>query len=156
MPRYMQQYGYRYDYTARKLDAGAKLGELPNWATSITARLLQKNIFTAAPEQMLVNEYQPGQGIAPHTDRDCFGAVVASLSLGGDCMMRMMPHRRNLQHAFDIVLQRRSLLVLHGESRDLWRHSIAARSSDSQNGCRIRRQRRVSLTFRNVPAFACD
>ena len=33
-------------------------------------------------EQAIVNEYEPGQGIAPHIDRDCFGPVVATVSLG--------------------------------------------------------------------------
>ena len=33
-------------------------------------------------EQAIVNEYEPGQGIAPHVDRDCFGPVVATVSLG--------------------------------------------------------------------------
>ena len=30
----------------------------------------------------VVVEYEPGQGIAPHIDRDCFGPVVATVSLG--------------------------------------------------------------------------
>ena len=151
LQRRVQHYGYRYDYTERNIESADRLGALPLWAEKISHRLLQSNLFAAKPDQLIVNEYQPGQGIAPHTDRDCFGPVVASLSLGGDCMMRILPHGNSDRGRFDIVLQRRSLVVFQGASRDVWRHGIAPRQSDWQDGHKIPRQRRVSLTFRTVP-----
>ena len=150
LQRRVQHYGYRYDYTERNIESGDRLGALPLWAEKISHRLLQSNLFAVKPDQLIVNEYQPGQGIAPHTDRDCFGPVVASLSLGGDCMMRILPHGKSDRERFDIVLQRRSLVVFQGASRDVWRHGIAPRQSDRQDGRKIPRQRRVSLTFRTV------
>ncbi|MGR3985009.1 MAG: alpha-ketoglutarate-dependent dioxygenase AlkB [Gammaproteobacteria bacterium] len=168
--RRVQHYGYRYDYAARGLGERGhrgdhigerglaerniieRIGDLPGWARSLGARLASEGIFAACPEQLIVNEYQPGQGIAPHTDRDCFGPVVASLSLGGDCMMRILPQPGSAAGAFELVLQRRSLLVLRGPSRTLWRHGIAPRHSDRQHGRRIPRHRRVSLTFRSIAA----
>ncbi|CAJ2375906.1 MAG: alpha-ketoglutarate-dependent dioxygenase AlkB [Gammaproteobacteria bacterium] len=159
--RRVQHYGYRYDYAARGLHTAhaaghavaeppQRIGGLPDWVRDLGERLVRDRIFAALPEQLIVNEYEPGQGIAPHTDRDCFGPVVVSLSLGGDCMMRILPHPGNSDDAFDLILQRRSLLVLRGPSRDRWRHGIAARRSDSQHGRRIPRRRRVSLTFRTI------
>ncbi|MGR3914472.1 MAG: alpha-ketoglutarate-dependent dioxygenase AlkB [Gammaproteobacteria bacterium] len=168
--RRVQHYGYRYDYAARGLGQrvhsgdhiserslgergpGERIGDLPDWARDLGARLAREGIFAACPQQLIVNEYQPGQGIAAHTDRDCFGPVVASLSLGGDCMMRILPHPGTTAGAFELVLQRRSLLVLRGRSRALWRHGIAPRRSDFQHGRRIPRRRRVSLTFRSIAA----
>ncbi len=150
LQRRVQHYGYRYDYTERTVKTGDWLGALPPWAKKVVVRLMQKNIFNAPPGQLIVNEYEPGQGIAPHVDRDCFGPVVASLSLGGDCMMRIIPHDKGKNGAFDIVLQRRSLAIFQGKSRDVWRHGIAPRKNDMQNGCKIPRWRRVSLTFRTV------
>ncbi len=150
LKRRVQHYGYRYDYAERNIKAGDRLGELPQWAKKTSERLVSKKIFASPPDQLIVNEYEPKQGIAPHVDRDCFGPVVASLSLGGDCMMRIMPHAESTQDAFDIVLQRRSLVVFQGTSRDVWRHSIAPRKKDNQDGRNIQRQRRVSLTFRTV------
>lgn len=150
LQRRVQHYGYRYDYAERGIVAGDRLGALPQWAGEICDRLQRQHLFPAPPEQLIVNEYEPGQGIAPHTDRDCFGPVVASLSLGSDCMMRILPHREDARGAFDLVLRRRSLVVFRDESREVWRHGIAPRKSDRQAGRRIPRQRRVSLTFRTV------
>ena len=150
LQRRVQHYGYRYDYTERNINADNKLGSLPPWVEEINNRLMKQDLFISKPDQLIVNEYMPGQGIAPHTDRDCFGPVVASLSLGSDCMMRIRPHNEDKQDAFDIVLLRLSLVVLQGQSRDVWRHSIAPRQGDQQDGCKIPRQRRVSLTFRTI------
>ena len=150
LQRRVQHYGYRYNYTKRNINADSRLGVLPQWSGAIVERLMQEKIFATQPEQLIVNEYQPGQGIAPHTDRDCFGAVVVSLSLGSDCMMRIMPQCKSQQGGFDLVLLRRSLIVFQGDSRHIWRHGIAPRQSDQQNGNKIPRQRRVSLTFRTV------
>jgi len=150
LQRRVQHYGYRYDYTARHISDEDQLGLLPSWVKSVCTRLVQKKIFIAEPDQLIVNEYEPGQGIAPHIDRDCFGSVIASLSLGSDCMMKIIPNGKCKASEFDIVLQRRSLVVFKGVSREVWQHSIALRKNDKQNGCKIPRKRRVSLTFRTV------
>ncbi|MDD9855669.1 MAG: alpha-ketoglutarate-dependent dioxygenase AlkB [Gammaproteobacteria bacterium] len=150
LQRRVQHYGYRYDYTARHISDDDQLGLLPSWVKSVCTRLVQQNIFFSEPDQLIVNEYEPGQGIAPHTDRNCFGPVIASLSLGSDCMMNIMPNGKCKASGFDIVLRRRSLVVFQGASREVWQHSIALRKNDKQNGCKIPRKRRVSLTFRTV------
>lgn len=150
LQRRVQHYGYRYDYTMRGISGDDRLGSLPHWANAVCARLVQRNIFAAEPDQLIVNEYEPGQGIAPHTDRGCFGPVIASLSLGSDCMMEIRPNGKSKESRFDIVLQRRSLVVFQGASRNAWQHGIAPRQSDKQDGCKIPRRRRVSLTFRTV------
>lgn len=95
-------------------------------------KVVQSARFASQPTQQIVNEYQPGQGIAPHTDRTGFGPVVASLSLGSDCMMNIIPHRKGKQDAFDIVLKRCSLLGLQQDSHHVWIHGIALRRSDKQ------------------------
>ena len=46
----------------------------------------------------------------------------------------------------EIVLALRSLTMLYGEARSIWKHSIPARLKD--NG--VARGVRISLTFRNV------
>jgi len=150
LQRRVQHYGYRYDYTMRGISDDDRLGALPSWANAVCARLVRQNIFAVEPDQLIVNEYRPGQGIAAHTDRDCFGPVVASLSLGGDCMMKILPRAKCKASAFEIVLRRRSLVVFQEASRERWQHAIAPRKNDQQNGCKIPRKRRVSLTFRTV------
>ena len=101
------------------------------------------------PDQLIVNEYLPGQGISKHVDCvACFGSVVAGVSLGWPVPMKFTDTRS--QQTVEIDLPKGSLLVLAGESRFHWRHEIAARSSDLLHGQRVARQRRVSLTFRTV------
>ena len=148
--RRVQHYGYRYDYKERKATADKKIGELPNWVSFLCERLLTQNIFETHPQQLIINEYEPGQGIAPHTDRDCFGPVVASVSISSDCMMDIYRTPKVKADSFQIVLEHCSLLVLSGKSRYHWLHGIRPSKTDLQNGRRILRRRRLSLTFRTM------
>ena len=101
----------------------------------------------APPEQMIVNEYLPGQGIANHIDHALhFGPVVASLSLCSGVLMRF---RYNDQER-ELWLEPRSLLVLSGPARWAWSHGIAKRKGDVRDGARVLRGRRVSITFRTM------
>src|SRR3954470_3498496 len=61
-----QHYGYRYDYTARTVDPSMYLGPLPAWARPLASRLVADGHLAAAPDQLIVNEYEPGQGINAH------------------------------------------------------------------------------------------
>ncbi len=142
LQRRVQHYGYRYDYTARTIDAKDKLGDLPAWACGVIEKLLAgaEPIFKQTPDQIIVNEYEPEQGIAPHTDRDCFGPVLASLSLGGECKMKLK-HPDDKTQDFTVCLKPRSLIFFRGESREKWKHGLRLNKKD---------QRRVSLTFRTV------
>ena len=66
------------------------LGPLPGWALELAERLRHEGISPALPDQLIVNEYLPGQGIASHIDCEpCFGGVICSLSLGSSCAMVM-------------------------------------------------------------------
>lgn len=81
--RRVQHYGWRYDYKARRVTADALLGALPDWLQPEVGALCGRGLFDPAPDQVIVNEYEPGQGIAPHIDCvPCFGPTIASLSLG--------------------------------------------------------------------------
>jgi alkylated DNA repair dioxygenase AlkB len=147
--RRVQHYGYRYDYKARKVDPSMYLGPLPAWAQPLAARLVAHGHMPTAPDQLIVNEYEPGQGIAPHVDCvPCFGPVVCSVTLGSRCVMELSPVQRG--DALSLLLERGSLLVLAGDSRYRWRHAIPGRKADTIDGQLVPRGRRVSLTFRTV------
>jgi len=149
LKRRVQHYGYRYDYTARTVDPSMYLGPLPTWARALAARLVADGHMAAAPDQLIVNEYEPGQGINAHVDCvPCFGPVVCSVTLGSQCVMELSPVEGG--EAESLLLERGSLLVLGGEARYKWRHGIRGRKSDSVGGQTLGRGRRVSLTFRTV------
>ena len=147
--RRVQHYGWVYDYKRRAVDPSMHLGPLPGWARPLAARLHASAGFEAEPDQLIVNEYVPGQGISKHVDcKPCFGPVIASLSLGGATTMVLQRGKEGPKH--ELRLLPRSLLVLAEDARYLWTHMIPARKSDVVDGQRALRGRRVSLTFRTV------
>lgn len=149
LQRRVQHYGYRYDYKARSVTADMKLGPIPTWLDRLGKRMASDGYFEQRPDQVIVNEYEPGQGIAPHADcRPCFGPTVTTLSLASACEMEF--RRPHSERAESVLLEPRSLLVLSGPARYEWTHSIAKRKTDRTPTGQIRRSRRVSLTFRTV------
>jgi alkylated DNA repair dioxygenase AlkB len=149
LKRRVQHYGFRYDYKARRVTNESYLGPLPDWLSALADRLMKDGIFHVRPNQVIVNEYLPGQGIAPHVDCEpCFGETIASLSLGSTCLMEF----KNIHsgQSSTQILARRGLLVLDDEARFNWTHGILARKSDVIDGRKVLRGRRVSLTFRTV------
>lgn len=149
LKRRVQHYGYRYDYKARNVTSELKLGELPNWLSDYCKELHSKSIFPRVPNQVIINEYQPGQGISSHIDCvPCFDKTIASLSLGSPCVMDFI--NTKTQEKVAVLLEPRSLMLLSGEARYNWQHGIMGRKTDIYNGKKFARSRRLSLTFRNV------
>jgi alkylated DNA repair dioxygenase AlkB len=88
LKRRVQHYGYKYDYKARTVGNYAYLGPLPDWLSVLSKKLHDNSIFLSMPDQVIVNEYLPGQGISAHSDCvPCFADTIASLSLGSPCVM---------------------------------------------------------------------
>ena len=154
--RRVQHYGFKYDYSNRRIDSDSVLDPLPPWLADIGHQIssavppeISDQINPEQPfDQAIVNEYEPGQGIAPHVDRDCFGPVIATVSLESDVNMDLQ--RRDIGVTHTQRLEQSSLLILSGEARSAWHHGIAKRKADDWHGRKIPRQRRVSITFRTV------
>lgn len=147
--RRLQQHGYRYDYENGFLVSSSYLGPLPEWAASIAKRLYSDGLIATIPDQSTVNEYEPGQGLTSHVDcTTCFGDTIITLSLGSSYVMEFT-HSQTKEKS-EILLSPGSLLILQGEARYVWQHSVAARKIDKYKGKEIVRSRRVSLTFREA------
>lgn len=110
-----------------------------------------KAMELSVSDQLTINEYPPGIGIAPHVDtHTAFEDGIACVSLGSDIVLDFRhPQRQTDFHAARWT-PRRSLLVMTGEARWLWTHGIAARKHDRHQGNLIPRGRRVSLSFRKI------
>lgn len=147
LKRRVQHYGYRYYYQSGNATV-APLGPLPDWLMPYCIRLRESGAFSELPDQVIINEYLPGQGIAPHIDRTRFDRTVASLSLGSPCVMDFI-HSETAEKT-SRLLEPRSLLLITDEARYLWKHGIAPRKTDRYQGQIIQRTRRISLTFRKV------
>lgn len=154
--RRVQHFGYKYDYSSRSLDESARIGPLPEWLDCLARRVHEAASSEAKQllgpsqtfEQAIINEYRPGQGIAPHVDRDCFGPVIATVSVGSAINMDFCCDATGKSHVQR--LEPRSLVLLHGDARSTWRHGIAKRRTDVWGGQKVPRQRRVSVTLRTV------
>ena len=152
LERAVQHYGWRYDYRSRVVTADMHIGPLPGWLEDLAERLCSEtDFFDRVPDQAIVNEYKPGQGIAMHIDRHCFGNTVATISLGDTWQMDFRPLDADRSTTLHMALAPGSALMLSGDSRNRWLHGIARRKRER---CRLGgwrpRKRRVSVTFRTV------
>ena len=154
--RRVQQYGYTYAYRTRRARSGPQeaafsyLGPLPEWTVAIAERFLQQGITALPFDQLIVNEYEPGQGIGAHIDDVVgFGEPIVSLSLLSSCVMDLM---HPMHGRVPILLEPRSVLVLSGVARTKWSHGIAKRKTDPWLDRTLSRSRRLSMTFRRVVA----
>lgn len=151
LKRRVQHFGYRYDYKARAVTADAYLGPLPPWLGVFAERLVTAGYCRDLPDQVIANEYLPGQGISAHVDCvPCFDDGIVSISLLSTCEMVFRDLRGSA--ACGVLLQPRSGVLLRDAGRYGWTHEIPARKSDIVNGVRTARDRRISLTFRKVIA----
>lgn len=147
LSRRTQHYGVEYDYQSRSLkpkSAPAMAGEVLE-----VAQWLERNHIIQA-HQCIVNEYYRDQGIAPHVDKQVFGDKVVGLSLGADAVMEFT--REN--QTYLAWLPRRSLMIMTGEARYQWKHSIPKRvkyvNFEGITVTKPQDYRRVSLTYRQV------
>lgn len=146
---------------AKKKVAGGALGylknpgPLPPYMPSLTSRLLSDGIFdsSCAPNHVLLNQYERGQGIMAHSDGPLYHPVVAILSLGSASIMRFykevrdtklaekqeggekagasrdggqqgVPTGQDQGEAFSVVLERGSLLVFTEDAYHKLLHCI--------------------------------
>jgi len=151
LPRRTQQFGYEYNYTSvdNKENRLKYIGVIPQWLKTLTQRLYDEKILPWIADQIIINEYEPGQGISPHVDHiTSFEGVVASISLLSGVIMNFTSLESKEQ--VPVYLERRSIVVLSGDSRYIWTHGIDKRTYDMFKGTRKNRGRRISITLRKA------
>ncbi|ORZ22322.1 hypothetical protein BCR42DRAFT_405939 [Absidia repens] len=151
LKRRTQQYGHLFSYRYRKVLE--EYGELPDFVKSIVQRIMSNQLMPIHPNHLLVNEYNEGQGIMPHIDAPAlFGPAILSLSLLSACIMKFMNPSNG--HQVDVVLPRRSIVVLTGDARYNYKHGISKDLMETApDGQVIQRKQRVSFTFRQIIAW---
>jgi alkylated DNA repair protein alkB family protein 6 len=125
-----------------------------------------------APNQVLINEYVPGQFIMPHKDGPAFYPTVCTVSLGGSVCLNFFGTKDggiiDAKPCFKILQEPRSLLITTGELYTDFLHGIEEtledvnltpktvsnwdllRSTDNIIEGKVERQLRTSLTYRDV------
>lgn len=142
----------------------------------IASRLQSMGLFSQSshggPNHVLVNEYQPGQGIMPHEDGPAYYPLTATVSLGSHTVLEI--YKKNQQGerepspTWKILQEPRSLLVTSEDMYVNTLHSIADIEVDVDLGPatitnwhvledkrpyesgRFERRTRISLTYRDV------
>ena len=150
LKRRVQHYGFKYDYRKRAIDHSMFLGKIPDWTEKYAKRLMDRGYISELPDQIIVNEYSPGQGIADHIDCEpCFKDTIISLSLGADIVMQLK-EKKDKRNKVEVLLEPKSLIIINGDARYKWTHGIPSRKTDNFNGYKFDRKLRTSLTFRKV------
>ncbi|XP_023706518.1 alpha-ketoglutarate-dependent dioxygenase alkB homolog 6 [Cryptotermes secundus] len=69
--------------------------KLPEWLLVFTQKIGKLDLFGGKqPNHVLVNEYQPGEGIMPHLDGPLFYPTVTTISCGSHTMLNFYcPHQ---------------------------------------------------------------
>ncbi|XP_078078169.1 tRNA (carboxymethyluridine(34)-5-O)-methyltransferase ALKBH8 isoform X2 [Mustelus asterias] len=169
--RRVKHYGYEFRYDNNKVDKDKPLpGGLPEICDEFLDQCMEKGYAKFKPDQLTINQYEPGQGIPPHIDTHSpFEDGIICLSLGAETVMDFKhPNGHNVA----VMLPRRSLLVMSGESRYLWSHGITPRkfdvvpasetqktgtiTGDISNLTLNKRGTRTSFTFRKVRTLPCN
>jgi alkylated DNA repair dioxygenase AlkB len=139
-------YSYAYDRSGIKKiddvpDYFKNLVDIDRVNANIETDLLDENM-----EQLIINEYKPGQGIHPHLDHvGYFGAIIVCITIGSGVSMDFTkiedPTKKKT-----IFVQPSSLYIMSGDARYKWKHGIKRTSYDNGK----KRGTRYSLTYRTV------
>jgi len=151
--RRVQHHGYKYNYRSRGVGKEDYLGPLPEWSTWLEERIVQipivQQLRSTRPNQLIVNEYKPGQGIAWHTDAKAFSEPIVTVSAGSNCIFQLKSPDGDVT---DLFLKPCTCAVMSGDSRWKWKHQIPRRATDKVEGTIHKRATRISFTYRWVPS----
>jgi len=136
-PRDTQRQSIRRYGSAKSYGSYMLADTIPAYLQALCDRLLENKLVSVLPDSVSINEYLKGQYIPPHIDNPESGRVVTVLSVESPAVMIFIRD----QARFSVVLPSRSLVQLHNELRNDWKHAIEPVTS-----------RRYSLVFR----CSCD
>ncbi|KAK2649442.1 hypothetical protein Ddye_016931 [Dipteronia dyeriana] len=173
-------------FTDASHNQAMRFGDLPTWATKLSGSvremvllgdhdlvtnegdkegcLLPSDLRWREPlfDQLIVNVYQPGEGICAHVDLMRFEDGIAIVSLESSCVMHFTHVEENcaiekgkirdpLAAKIPVYLTPGSLVLMSGEARYLWKHEINRKPGFQMwEGKELDQERRVSITLRKL------
>ncbi|KAL0435856.1 UNVERIFIED_CONTAM: putative protein P8A3.02c [Sesamum radiatum] len=108
--------------------------------------------------QLIVNIYQPGEGICAHVDLVRFEDGIAIISLESSCVMHFSPAEAQMSHLEKVEKEAKipvhltpgSVVLMWGEARYLWKHEINRKPGfQTWEGQEINQRRTLSQRNRN-------
>ena len=150
--RLVQHYGFKYDYITYNIKD--KCEDIPE------CLMLLKNLLTVICldldiinhdyvfNQCIVNNYLSGQGIGKHIDVKKYGDVIGCFTLGSGATMIFKKNNNEDEHLY---VAPNSVYIMSKDARYIWTHEMLSKKFDIVDNIKTIRERRVSVTFRNVP-----
>jgi len=145
--RRLQYYGYRNELD-KPYDLVPFPIPMPALIAQLSQEIVQQKILLYQPDQVIINEYVPGEGIKSHKDRAYYENQICGVNLGSGCIMRFIKGKD--EEVIDIEIPQRSLYLMQDDARKKWNHGIPPRKKDNISGTLKHRDRRVSITYRKV------
>ncbi|KAL4659628.1 alpha-ketoglutarate-dependent dioxygenase alkB6-like, partial [Arapaima gigas] len=149
--------------------------KLPVWLQQYCDKISALGVFGGkTANHVLVNEYNPGEGIMPHVDGPLYYPTVTTISLGSHTLLDFYhsvsaaqddsPQTEGNRYIMSLLVEPRSLLVLRDDMYVQFLHGIQGVNQDTITdkvanlsatnvvlGDCLTRSTRVSLTIRHVP-----
>lgn len=150
---------------------------IPSWLQLYVDKINNLGILgDHKANHVLVNEYLSGQGIMPHSDGPLFHPIISTISCGSHTILKLEKERTegesdkeaksDQETPFQILVERRSLLMIKDDAYHKYLHSIAEQTEDlitpsitnlemcenvHEKNRMLKRDTRISLTIRHVP-----
>lgn len=180
-------------FTEASHNQAMRFGDLPAWAAELSDsihKVLLSSDFVSDPmelrsshdgkdnispfpsdllsreplfDQLILNSYQPGEGICAHVDLMRFEDGIAILSLESSCVMHFSPVEGTSRDflvdgdkdppttKIPVHLTPGSLILMSGEARYLWKHEINRTPGFQKwEGKELHQKRRISITLRKL------
>jgi alkylated DNA repair dioxygenase AlkB len=120
-PRSSISFGWKYDFRNDSFIPCAPIPEAFQAVCAIAGAFA--GVEPDAFAECLINRYEPGAIIQPHTDKPVWDIVVG-ISLGSDATMTFSKSLVDDQESFGIMMPARSMYLLSGDARYVYRHSL--------------------------------
>jgi alkylated DNA repair protein alkB family protein 8 len=177
--RTTMHFGHVFDYSTLKADPN-KTVPVPKEFSQTIDRVFETvdslnpclDLVNWSYDQITANLYKGKSGIGSHVDtHSAFDEKIVVLNLGSPVVLRFdLPDipdssdgdlRKDFSHlpkSSDLWVKPRSLLIMTGQSRYLYKHRISVRNTDiDPMGDTVRRGTRISITMRRIdPNGTCD
>ncbi len=140
---------------------------IPPWLSSLCAACVSAGLFSEQerPDHVLINEYEPGQGILPHTDGPSYHPRVLTISLCSRALMYFRPRLLSSEIGVkdgspvcSLLLEPGSGVLFHDAAYTDMLHSIEAAFEERTGECApcanapagisFARSTRISVTLR--------
>lgn len=148
--------------------------KIPEWLQTYVDKINNLGVLgDKKANHVLVNEYLSGQGIMPHTDGSLFHPIISTISCGSHTILELHRGREEQEQGdgdetdrLQILVERRSLLMIRDDAYHKYLHSIEERMEDvilpgisniemcemmNEKNRVLPRETRISLTIRHVP-----